>query len=89
MKCTICGMHVESVEQAILEEWIPLFFEGEIAHGPICSSCTSELLRIGEDGEFELKERYLGKIIYDENLDWEIEPEAPSPDELFLGFILN
>ena len=73
MKCAICGMEIESMEQAIEEGWTPYFFEEEIEHEFACPGCSEVFLESGEDGEMEVKEEYRGKIKYlDEKLkeDW-------------------
>lgn len=67
MKCVICGIEIDSIEDAIENGWIPYFYEGEIEYGPACSECSGTLLQIGKDGEMELKEQYQGKIEYKEN----------------------
>jgi len=75
MKCTICGTTVESVEQAIDLGWIPNFWEEEEEYGPSCNGCSDTLIQVGQDGEFELKEEYRGKITYQEGDYLEKEPE--------------
>ena len=67
MKCVICGIEVESIEDAIDQGWVPYFYDGQIEYGPACSECSDALLKIDEDGEMELKEQYRGKISYKEN----------------------
>ena len=67
MKCVICGMEVESIEDAIDQGWVPYFFDDQIESGPACSECSEALLKIDGDGEMELKEQYQGKISYKEN----------------------
>ena len=67
MKCVICGIEVKSIEDAISQEWVPYFYDGQIESGPACSECSDALLKIDEDGEMELKEQYQGKISYKEN----------------------
>jgi hypothetical protein len=67
MECVICGMEVESIEDAIDQGWVPYFFDGQIESGPACSGCSEALLKIDGDGEMELKEQYQGKINYKEN----------------------
>jgi hypothetical protein len=86
MKCTICGTSVESAEDADKGEWIFCFYDGEDEHGPSCPSCSDLLLSTAKDGEYELKNEYRGKIIYDDNL--EHEEEDPL-EQVVLGFILN
>ena len=76
MKCAICGMEIESMEEAIEEGWIPFFFEEETEHEFACPGCSEVFLETGEDGEMEVKEEYRGKIKYlDEKLkeDWVLE----------------
>ena len=67
MKCVICGIEIDSVEDAIEQGWIPYFYEGEIEYGPACPECTGTLLQVSEDGEMALKEQYQGKIQYKED----------------------
>lgn len=64
MKCAICGLEVETIDEAIEQDWLPSFYEGEIEHGPVCSSCAESMICVGEDGEMELKAEYRGKIQY-------------------------
>ena len=69
MKCAICGMEIESMEQGIEEGWTPYFFEEETEHEFACPGCSEVFLKSGEDGEIEVKEEYRGKIKYlDEKL---------------------
>lgn len=90
VRCAICGMEVESIESAIQEEWIPGFFEDELVHGPACPHCSEGLLRMAEDGEYEIMEAYRGKIIYfDEPEDAFMECEDCPFEDVYLGFILN
>ena len=56
MKCSICGMEVETIDEAIdTGGWIPYFYEAEKEHGPVCPSCAETMIDMGEDGEMELK----------------------------------
>jgi hypothetical protein len=64
MKCAICGIEVESIDQAIRNDWLPYFCEGEKEHGPACFSCAETLICVGDDGEIELKPEYRGKVQY-------------------------
>jgi hypothetical protein len=75
MKCVICGMEVESIEDAIDQGWVPYFSDGQIESGPACSECSEALLKIDGDGEMELKEQYQGKINYKENFSHEASEE--------------
>lgn len=84
IKCSICGISTDSFDDAVEEGWIPFFFEGDGEHGPACSSCSEKLICRGQDGNFELKEEYEGRIIYAEQMDVETLQE-----EVVLGYILN
>ena len=86
MKCTICGISINSIEEVLEEDWIFCFFDGEEEHGPVCPSCSDILIYIAQDGEYMLKKEYQGKIIYNDQL------EQYGNDPLYdmvLGFILN
>ena len=75
MKCVICGIEIYSIEELLDQGWIPYFYEGEIEYGPACSECSGTLLQMAEDGEMELKERYEGEIIYQEDFLYEVSDE--------------
>lgn len=62
MICAICGMEVESTEQAIEDGWTPYFFVGETEKGPACPGCTDFYLQVGEDGEMEVKSEYIALL---------------------------
>ena len=64
MKCAICGIEVETIDEAIQQNWLPSFYEGEVEHGPVCSSCAETIIGVGDDGEITLKPEYRGKIQY-------------------------
>jgi hypothetical protein len=67
MKCTICGIEVESIDEAIDEGWIPSVWDGDQEReGPFCGSCSETLMELDENGEFELKHEYRGKITFQE-----------------------
>ena len=84
MKCAICGISIDLTDGAINQDWIPFFYEGDEEHGPVCFSCSEQLIRMGKDGEFELKDEYRGKITYlEENY------EEHDMIALDLGVILN
>lgn len=34
MKYAICGIEVDKIDDAILDNWVPSFYEGENEHGP-------------------------------------------------------
>ena len=64
MKCAICGIEIETIDEAIENNWLPSFYDGEVEHGPVCSSCAETMIGWGEDGEMELKAEYHGKLQY-------------------------
>jgi hypothetical protein len=64
MKCVICGIELDTISEAIEQDWIPNFYEGEKEYGPACSSCADAMLSLGEDGEMEVKPEFQGKIQY-------------------------
>ena len=78
MKCAICGIEIETIDDAIEDGWIPDFYEGEDEHGPACSSCTETMIVLGEDGEMELKTEYRGRIHYMDG-DYGYQPEEEDP----------
>jgi len=67
MKCVICGIEINSIEELIDQGWIPYFYEVEIECGPACAECSAALIQMGKGGEMELKEQYEGKIRYNDN----------------------
>ena len=64
MKCALCSIEINSIDEAIEQGWIPYFYEGETEHEFACPGCSESLLQLGEDGEMEVKEEYRGKIVY-------------------------
>ena len=84
MKCTICGMQIASIEEAIERNWILSFYEGDELHGPACCDCSRSLLETCKDGEFTVKDTFSGKIIY---LQEYLGPEECEP--LSMGLIFN
>ena len=79
MKCSICGIQIDSVDEAIEEGWCPYFYDGETEHEVACPACTHALLQEGKDGELEVKEEYRGKLKYlDESEDeaWQDHPQV-------------
>ncbi len=85
MKCAICGIEVETIDEAIQQNWIPAFYEGELEHGPVCSSCTEIMIAVGHDGEMELKKEYFGKVRY---MDGDYSSK-PTPEELEIEIIMT
>jgi len=64
MRCAICGLQVDSIDDAIEEGWTPYFYEGTQLHDVACPSCTETLLCNGGDGEMQVKEEFQGKLRY-------------------------
>jgi len=36
MRCSICGIQIDSVDEAVEEGWIPYFYDGETEHEVAC-----------------------------------------------------
>jgi len=86
MKCAICGIEIDSVEEGIDQGWIPYVWEGDhTREGPFCPSCSEVLFQIDEVGEYVVKEKYRGNITYQEGDFVEEEP----PDPVSIGIILK
>jgi hypothetical protein len=64
MKCAICGITIDSIDDAVEESWTPYFYEGEIEHEFACPDCAETFLREGHHGEWEVKQEYRGKIAF-------------------------
>jgi hypothetical protein len=64
MRCAICGIQIDSVDEAVEEGWIPYFYDGETEHEVACPACTHALLQECADGEMEVKEEFRGKLKY-------------------------
>lgn len=60
MRCAIGGFQIDSVDDAVEQDWCPYFYDGTQLHDATCPSCEETLLRNGEDGEMEVKEEYRG-----------------------------
>ena len=86
MNCAICGYFIDTIEELIGEKWALSFFEGESEHGPLCPSCAETLTSISPDGEYELKDEFKGKIVYNDYVE---RYEKGPLDDVILGFILN
>jgi len=63
MKCAICGIGIDSIDQAI-GAWIPYFYEEKREHEFACPGCSEVFLQVGKDKEMEVKQEYRGKITY-------------------------
>jgi hypothetical protein len=64
MRCSICGMEIDSIDEAIDEGWIPYFYDGETEHEFVCPGYSEVFLETGKDGEMEVKAEYRGKITH-------------------------
>jgi len=64
MRCAICGMEIDSVDETVEEGWTPYFYDGETEHEVACPACTQTLLQEGKDGELEVKQEFRGKLKY-------------------------
>jgi hypothetical protein len=64
MRCAICGIRIDSVDEAVEEGWTPYFYDGQIEHEVACPACTQALLQEGKDGQLEVREEYRGKLRY-------------------------
>ena len=64
MFCSICGTEIESIDDAIDDGWLPSFYDGDFQHEVCCSNCSETIIQVGEDGEYEVKPEYRGKIVY-------------------------
>ena len=64
MRCTICGIVIDSIDEGVEQGWIPYFYDGETEHEFACPGCTEVFLELGKDGDMEVKEEYRGKITY-------------------------
>ena len=64
IRCAICGMEIDSVDEAVEQGWTPYFYDGTQLHDVACPSCTETLLQNGDDGEMQVREECLGKLRY-------------------------
>jgi hypothetical protein len=85
MKCVICGIELDTINEAIEQDWIPNFYEGEIEYGPACSSCADAMLYMGQVGEMELKPEYHGKIQY---ADGDYASVQENKEEYLIEFVM-
>ena len=63
MRCAICGLRMDSIDQAVDQGRTPYFHDGRTEHEVARPACTYALLQEGKDGELEVKEEYKGKLI--------------------------
>jgi len=64
MRCAICAIQIDSVDEAIEEGWTPYFYDGKSEREVACPACTHALLQEGKYGELKVKEEYRGRLIY-------------------------
>jgi hypothetical protein len=64
MRCAICGIRIDSVDEAVEEGWTPYFYDGETEHEVACPACSQALLQEGKHGEMDVKEEFRGKLKY-------------------------
>jgi hypothetical protein len=64
MRCSICGIRIDSVDEAVEEGWVPYFYDGETEHEVACPACTQALLQESKVGEMEVREEFRGKLKY-------------------------
>jgi hypothetical protein len=49
MICAIFGMQVDTVEEAVEQDWIPYSYDNQIEGGPACPNCSEALLDMDEN----------------------------------------
>ena len=82
----ICGIQIDSVEEGIDQGWIPYVWEGDhTKEGPFCPSCSGTLFELDEVGEYVVKEKYRGKITYQEGDFVEQDPLGQALIGVILG----
>jgi len=64
MKCAICGITVETIDEAVEAGWTPYFYDGDKQLEPACPTCSEAFLQMSEDGEMEVKAEFRGKLRY-------------------------
>lgn len=64
MKCAICGITIDSIEEATEQGWEPYFYDGETEHEFACATCAEKILQMDQNGEMEVKPEYRGKLTY-------------------------
>jgi len=90
MKCAICGIEVDSIDEAIDDGWIPYIWEGDQEkEGPYCGACSEILIQVNEEGEYVVKEEYRGKITYQEGDFIDEEPQEHVSTGVILEYCDN
>jgi hypothetical protein len=64
MRCAICGITVETIDEAVEEGWTPYFYDGEKEHEFACRRCSQAILQVDDNGEMEVREEFRGRINY-------------------------
>ena len=64
MFCSICGIEIDSIDDAIDAGWLPSFWDTDVHHEAACPNCSEIIIQVGHDGEYEVKPEYQGKIVY-------------------------
>ena len=82
MNCAICGITIDSMDDAMEQGWEPDFYDGETEHEFACPGCAETFLQVGDDGEMEVKEEYRGKMKYHDQ-------QKEQPQNLIVGVILS
>lgn len=78
MKCSICGIQINSVEDAVEKGWTPYFYDVDQEYELACPNCSDALLQMGEDGEMEVKEEFRRKLKY-------LDERTPEPPQKHLA----
>ncbi len=82
MKCAICGITIDSMDEAVDQGWEPYFYEGEKEHEFACPNCAEVFLQVDSNGEFEVKPEFRGKITYHDK-------DEGQGDILLMGVIIK
>ena len=59
MRCSICGIRIDSVEEAADQAWTPCFSDVDQKHEFASPECSEALLQMSKDGGMEVKEKYM------------------------------
>jgi hypothetical protein len=86
MRCAICGIRIDSVDDAVEEGWTPYFYDGEAEHEVACPACTHALLQESKDSEMEVRQEFRGKLRY---LDESEEDAWQDHSELVMAVLEN
>ena len=89
LQCTICGITIESIFEAMSRDWIPYFYQGDTEHGPVCETCSETFIRMGDDGHFEMRREFEGKIVYKDDSSFPLDETEDPLQDLALDYILN